>query len=169
MPVTIDGSTNIVTFDRWRNTGGVNYNNVINTYVAKNTGALYSTTSAWAPVPGMNITRNFTIGNLILCICEVGLRTQNGAQSHPGLTLYVNGANVGNGSYGLCIWQQAAGPAHANAVITHTFIASQASNTIEFQGTRSVAGQDSLTFAGEASGSNADYRQGRLIVMEIQQ
>jgi hypothetical protein len=169
MPVTIDGSTNIVTFDRWRNTGGVNYNNVINTYVAKNTGALLSTTSAWAPVPGMSITRNFTVGNLILCTCEVSLRAQNNAQTHPGLTFFVNGTNVGNGSYGLCIWQSPAGAPHQNAVITHSFIATQASNTIEFQGTRSIAGQDSLTFAGEASGSLADYKQGRLIVMEIQQ
>ena len=154
--------------DIWKNSAGTSYNNVINTYVAKNTGALYSTTSAWAAVPGMTLTKNFTIGNLILCICEVGLRT-NGAQSHPGLTFYVNGSNVGNSSYGLCIWQQAASVPHANATITHHFIATQVSNTIEFQGTRSVAGQDSLTFAGEASGGSADYRQGRLIVMEIQQ
>jgi hypothetical protein len=159
----------IIKANKWQSTSGIQYTNVINTYVAKNTGALYSTTSAWAPVPGMNITKNFTIGNLILCMCEVSLRTQNAAQSHPGLTFFLNGTNVGNASYGLCISQCPAGPTHTTAFITHTFIAGQISNTIEFQGTRSVAGQDSLTFAGEASGSLADYKQGRLIVMEIAQ
>ena len=155
--------------NKWQNTSGVQYNNVINTYVAKNTGALYSTTSAWAQVPGMIITKNFTVGNLVLCMAECSLRTQ-GAQSHPGLTYYINGVNVGDGNYGLCIAQQAAGAAHSTAFISHSFIASQVSNTIAFYGTKSPAGQDNVTFGGEAAGGYPQgYKQCRLIVMEIQQ
>lgn len=159
----------IIKADVWQTTAGTTYKNVINTYVVKNTGALYSTTAAWAIVPGLSITRNFTVGNLILCMCETSLRTQ-GAQSHPGLTFYINGANVGDASYGLCIAQQAAGAAHSTAMITHSFIATQASNSIEFWATKSPAGQDNVTFGGEAAGGYPNgYKQCRLIVMEIAQ